>query len=593
MDNETKDGGEHSKDAAPVERQSVEYRLQERERFLRTLIGNLPGIVYRCRTDESWTPEFMSDGVGITGHKAEDFTHTRRVSWDDVIHAEDRERVRAEVRKLMGESVPFSATSYLLSYRLISAANELKYVRDRFRFMWDDEGKVVALEGVITDITELTLADERIHESEGRYRLLAENMNDLVCLHDLDGTFLYLSPSCERVLGFTSDELAGTNPYNLYHPEDAPRIREEAHEPLLAGEREVMNEYRMRRKEGGYVWLETMSQRIVTAQGELARLLTCSRDITERKIADDERRIIEEERAALLLREQSARQEAEREREAAVGAREEAEAAREEALQANRAKDEFLQMVSHEFRTPLTTIKAAAHVLMSGGDSEEERREYLETIASECDRQIDMIINLLDISRLDEGSVDLKHERVKISEVLRSCDRIERPAAKAREQEFVVEMGEDLPPVRGDAKALRRALCTMIENAIKYTPEGGAITLSAELASPEEVAVHVADNGRGIRPEDMAHLFEKFFRGKKSTDPTIDGTPDDAVKPETPGVGLGLYLAERLIRALDGRIEVESVVNRGSRFTVFLPVWDDARHELDEIDEYGFEDGGQ
>jgi len=349
----------------------------------------------------------------------------------------------------------------------------------------------------------------------------------------------------------------------------------------------------MRRKEGGYVWLETMSQRIVTAQGELAKLLTCSRDITERKIADDERRIIEEERAALLLREQSARQEAEREREAAVGAREEAEAAREEALQANRAKDEFLQMVSHEFRTPLTTIKAAARVLMSDGDSEEERREYLETIASECDRQIDMIINLLDISRLEEGSVDLKHERVKISEVLRSCDRIERLAAKAREQEFVVEMGEDLPPVRGDAKALRRALCTMIENAIKYTPEGGAITVSAELASSEEVAVHVADNGRGIRPEDMAHLFEKFFRGKKSTDPTIDGTPDDAVKPETPGVGLGLYLAERLIRALDGRIEVESVVNRGSRFTVFLPVWDDARHELDEIDEYGFEDGGQ
>lgn len=581
MSNDLRGDREHSNDAAHVARQLVEYRLQERERFLRTLISNLPGVVYRCRTDERWTPEFISEGVEIIGYSPADFVETRRTTWDDVMHPEDRERVRAEIRQLMEASVLFSTTSYLLSYRLISSAKELKHVRDRFRFVYDDKGKIVALEGVITDITDLTLADERIRESENRYRLLAENITDLVCLHDLDGIFLYLSPSCERVLGFTPNELAGTNPYNLFHPEDAPRIREEAHELLLKGGTEVINEYRMQRKDGEYVWLETMSQRVVTEQGELVRLLTCSRDITNRKRAEEERNRVEEERAALLVREQAARQEA--------------ESAHQEALRASQAKDEFLQMVSHEFRTPLTTIKAAARVLLNDGESPEERREYLETISTECDRQIDMIINLLDISRLEEsGGVDLKHERVNLSEVLRSCERIERHAAEVRGQDFIVELGAELPGLRGDAKALRRAFCTIIENAIKYTPEGGRISVSAALASPEEVAVSIADNGRGICPEDVPHIFDKFFRGKnpKATrDPTIDGTPDDAVKPGTPGVGLGLYLAKRLICALEGRIEVESVPGSGSRFSVILPVWNEALHEHDDFDEYDFEEG--
>lgn len=566
-----------------VEREIVEYRLQERERFLRTLISNLPGIVYRCRTNEDWTPEFMNDAVDLLGYAAKDFTQTRRISWDAVMHAEDRERVRGEVRRLMETCIPFSTTSYLVAYRVFTASGNLKHIRDRFRFVYDAQGKVIALEGVITDITELTLADERIRESENRYRLLAENMNDLVCLHDPDGTFLYLSPSCERILGFHADQLAGTNPYDLFHPEDAPRIREEAHKPLLAGQAtEVMTEYRMRRKSGAYVWLETMSQRVTSAQGELVRLITCSRDISKRKASEEERNRAEAERAALLISEQNARLEAER--------------AREEALHASQVKDEFLQMVSHEFRTPLTTIKTAARVLLGDGESPEERRQYLETISTECDRQIDMIINLLDISRLEakSGGVDLKHERVNISDVLCSCERIERPAAQARRQDFIViHANESAHIVRGDSKALRRALCTIIENAIKYTPEGGRIEVATQAVSTTDIAITITDNGRGIRAEDLPHIFDKFFRGANPNafdDPTIDGTPDDAVKPETPGVGLGLYLAERLICALEGRIEVASAPGSGSRFTVFLPLWNDALHSHDEHDEYGFEE---
>ena len=166
------------------------------------------------------------------------------------MYPEDRERVHTEVRHLAATRVPFSTRAHWLSYRVISATKQIKYVRDRFRFVDDESGHPVALEGVITDVTELTRADARVRESEGRYRLLAENTNDLVCLHALDGNFLFLSPSCERVLGVVSADLVGTSPYPLIHPDDVSAIRDGVFGRLVAGEPTVMSEHRMRHRSG-------------------------------------------------------------------------------------------------------------------------------------------------------------------------------------------------------------------------------------------------------------------------------------------------------------------------------------------------------
>ena len=115
---------------------------------------------------------------------------------------------------------------------------------------------------------------------------------------------------------------------------------------------------------------------------------------------------------------------------------------------------------------------------------------------------------------------------------------------------------------------------------------------AAEKRSDEEIAVIVCDTGRGILPKDVPRIFQKFYRGAKPhSDSSTDGTPDDAAgKAETPGVGLGLYLAKRLVNALDGRITVNSEVGRGSCFTIYLPVWDEDKHEKDTLDEYDFDE---
>lgn len=612
-------GSEQRKDE--VERLTVEFRLRERERFLRTLIGNLPGVVYRCRVDEKFTSEFISDGcLTLTGYVADELVRDRTASWDEIIHSDDRDRVRAEIRCLMEEhrhSPFFNNAPMQVSYRINARDGALRHVRDRFRFITDQAGEIIALEGFIADITEREIADEKLRESEARYRLLAENMGDLVCLHNPEGLYTYVSPSSANLLGYAPEELIGKSPYEYIHADELGCVRDETHARLLKGETDLTVNYRMRRKSGDYIWLESMAQIIRDEAGATVQLLTVSRDITKRKIAEEERRQAQEEIAQLFLSEQDAH--------------EEAKAARAEAERANRAKDEFLQLISHEFRTPLTTIKTLARIMQQDGETEAERQEYLETISAECDRQIDMILNLLDVARVEEGSIDLRSERVDINQVLKSCDKIERHAANARRQIFTVKYGEDLPPVRGDQKAIRRALCSIIENAIKYTPLGGAIQLSAKRVASvpiaaeanhskatateatssgssvqviaeiktenktiEEVVVSVSDTGRGIHSEDIPHLFQKFYRGKKIVphDHTTDGTPDDAMgRAETPGVGLGLYLSKRLIGELGGRIEVCSEVGRGSTFKIYLAVWNDATDRPDLLDEYGFDEG--
>jgi len=266
------------------------------------------------------------------------------------------------------------------------------------------------------------------------------------------------------------------------------------------------------------------------------------------------------------------------------------QAARREAEAANELKDEFVAAVSHEMRTPLTTIKTLTRVMLRSEQTAEERRECVEDISSECDRQIDLVLNLLDLSRIKAGNFRLTPQPVKVDEVLTECLKIERFEAEERRQHLTAETLPELPRVVADHSALRRALCGLVENAIKYTPEGGSITLGAH-TDGDEVAICITDTGRGIREEDVPRIFEKFYRGRAAAaphdgatvnqsapsgaSPAGDGYVTEEQQMETPGIGLGLYLARNIVKQFGGRITVESEFGRGSIFTVHLPAWRD------------------
>jgi signal transduction histidine kinase len=239
-------------------------------------------------------------------------------------------------------------------------------------------------------------------------------------------------------------------------------------------------------------------------------------------------------------------------------------------------KSEFVSTVSHELRTPLTTIKALTRLLMRNELDAEKRREYIETISVECDRQIDLVMNLLDLSRIEGGVLRVTHERVDVDDVISSVVKSEARSAEKRAHQLRVELEGEVPAACADPKELRRVLSNIVENAIKYTADGGRIVLSAG-EGDSQVLIHVTDNGRGIPPEDMPILFDKFHRGRPATQSaaTDNGTTnaeflEDA---DVSGVGLGLYLGRNVMEGMGGRISVKSEVGRGSTFTLHLPLW--------------------
>ncbi len=238
-------------------------------------------------------------------------------------------------------------------------------------------------------------------------------------------------------------------------------------------------------------------------------------------------------------------------------------AEREERLtELDRLKSEFVSSVSHELKTPLTTIKLLAHVLRRSEISEEEKIDYARTIAVECDRQIDFVGNLLNLSRIESGAYKLRKMRINLPELIVAAVEVERHRAESMALTLTVEIPVGISSALGDFEALRRVIRGLVDNAIKYTNSPGQVTVSAKDGA-ETVSITVSDTGKGISEADLPHVFEKFYR-------TTSEIEDDS----TFGVGLGLYLAQQIVTQLNGTISVKSKKGEGSTFTVQLPRWD-------------------
>lgn len=253
---------------------------------------------------------------------------------------------------------------------------------------------------------------------------------------------------------------------------------------------------------------------------------------------------------------------------------------REEELKAlDRLKSEFVSNVSHELRTPLTTIKTLTRVLEKQDLNQAERDEYLQTIAVECDRQIDFVQTLLDLSRIESGAYKVSFRPTKILDPISKAIEIQKRTALTKNISLILEppLGE-LPELETDSTTVQRVLVSLFENAIKYTPENGRIILSVKVID-ESIGISISDNGCGINSEDLPHIFERYYRGRPFVPAGLnkngEGIDDYSVINETSGIGLGLYLVKALVEQLHGDIRVESPVEGnvcGTRFTIFLPL---------------------
>ncbi len=228
----------------------------------------------------------------------------------------------------------------------------------------------------------------------------------------------------------------------------------------------------------------------------------------------------------------------------------------------DKMKTEFISVVSHELRTPLTSIKGYGDLLLSGaaGPTTELQSEFLGIIQDGTTRLTNLINDILDISRIESGRIELRHDPIDYQQIVRDTLRMMKAAADEKQIRLEEVLPDALPLVCGDADKVTQVLTNLVGNAIKYTPREGWVRVSLEVAGGDGVTTCVADSGIGIGPEDQKRLFQKFFRA------------DNSSTREAGGTGLGLVIAKTIVELLGGAIWLESEVGRGSRFFFTLPV---------------------
>jgi len=226
-----------------------------------------------------------------------------------------------------------------------------------------------------------------------------------------------------------------------------------------------------------------------------------------------------------------------------------------EISRARKAERDFLANVSHDLKTPLTSIVGFSQAIMDGLGGE----EVAWVINQEAGRMSRMVDQLLELARLEAGVAAEMESPVDLLAVLRRCGEDFRSRLEKKGVSLEVDLPERLPQVRGDPDMLTRLFANLLDNGLKYTPQGDRVTLSARLASPRAVEVVVADTGPGIPPESLSRIFDRFYRLEQH-------------RPGGKGLGLGLAIAKEIVEAHGGKIWAESEPDQGAKFIVSLPL---------------------
>ncbi|HHP7239132.1 MAG TPA: PAS domain S-box protein [Longibacter sp.] len=456
----------------------------------------------------------------------------------------------AELRKAYRAALGGQASCHEIKYRGRIYETQLVPVRA-------EGGRVSAGMVVSVDVTERRRAKRQLEDSETRYRMVAENMRDLVCLHRLDGSIEWVSPSVHQLTGYPPADFRRLDLSDIVHPADLDQLWTEAYAPVLAGASGARGTFRMQRRHGGSIWFETLTRPVTDDDGRVVKLLTTSRDVTERKSFEDR-----------LVR------------------------AKEHAETMNRLKSAFLANMSHEIRTPLTNVIGFADILAN--EVPDPQRPFVQHIQRGGRRLLHTLNSVLDHAQLESETVRVRPSPVDVAELVEEAASFFRPQAEQHGLNIAIDLPDTSIVVYSDPGALERVVNNLLSNALKFTPSGrvsvslrlhegsgktrdaprgrrhsstgdaaakrdGRITAGSADPSSLPVEIAVQDTGVGIDEAFLPHLFTPFEQESTGYSRSFEGT------------GLGLSISARLVEMIGGAITVDTEKGVGSTFRVFLP----------------------
>lgn len=377
-------------------------------------------------------------------------------------------------------------------------------------------------------------ARREIEASRERYRLIAENANDLVTRHDSSGRLEFASLASATILGVAADKLVADGFGSVLCADDRDRYAGSITRCLASGQ-PVAEEYCLTRtsRTGAEetVWVEMRCQPVGPGATGEATVVAVTRDITRAKAE-----------AAELAR------------------------ARDEADRASRAKTAFLATMSHELRTPLSAIIGFSELLhreLLIKAREPRHADYCRTIHQSGEHLLAIVKDLLDVSKIESGNMSVVPEPFELADVARAAVETLRPQALAKEITLASRLDPDLPELMADRRATRQVLINLVANAVKFTPPRGRVTLEARRTG-SMVEIAVTDTGIGIPAEHIERLGRPFYQVETSYARQNEGT------------GLGLSIVRGIVELHGGELRIESEPGKGSRFAVTFPIDDDA-----------------
>jgi cell cycle sensor histidine kinase DivJ len=362
-----------------------------------------------------------------------------------------------------------------------------------------------------------------LHAEEDRHRLLAHSMTDVVIRHGRNGSVLSAPRAAESIVGVQASELLGNGLFDRVHVADRPAYLAALADTASLNEERSL-ELRIRCGAGQFRWVDMRCLPRESGAGE-REVIAVLRDISERKLQD---RAIETARA--------------------------------ESERADAAKIRFIATMSHELRTPLNAIIGFSDMLTNESlDLDPRRRlEYAKLINDSGRHLLSVVNGILDVSKIENGNFEITREPFTPAPAIESCADLLALKAQDAGVELTMRIAPDLPEVAADRRAFNQILINLISNAVKFTPRGGRVTVSARCDGPK-LAVTVEDTGVGIGETDLPRLGEAFFQGRASYDRRHDGT------------GLGLSIVKGLVHLHGGEVDIKSRLGEGTRVTVRLP----------------------
>ncbi len=453
----------------------------------------------------------------MTGYSVEELTN---MSFADIT---PKERVDIDKENIIA----------LSEGRLIEYKTEKQYVRKDGHLFWgslistvvrDKEGKSILYIAMVQDITEQKHAEEALKLSEEKYRSIVETTSEWIWELDINGKHTYCNRSVEEILGYPVEEFIKHNPFDLMDIEDRETFSQKFFECIQSKSGWRNWTIRWRNKNGSLRYLESNADPIFDQGGNIVGFRGIDRDITERKQAETELQM-----------------------------------AKEKAEESDHLKTAFLANMSHEIRTPMNGILGFTELLKDPDLTGKEQSKYLEVIQHSGERMLSIINDLIDISKIEAGQVELAIEPTSVNKMLDTLYEFFLPEAEKKNLNLIFkkELTDSRSIIETDEIKLNQVLTNLIKNALKYT-DSGQIILGYRVQD-ESIIFYVQDSGIGIKPEYHKKIFERFLQGEDSSERAIEGS------------GLGLSISKAFVEMMGGKIWVDSEDGKGSIFYVSLP----------------------